>query len=229
MNPLTKSLDEVIHLVVLRAELLDHGGGEVEARAVGAVEDHLKVQPLAVVQLALEVVFHHLAGLGVLHVPEVDLLVDAAGADERCVQLLRVVGGHDHDAVGAVHDAVQHVQQPGKVKLVRRAGPARGVLDSPPAAALAVHQRGHHGQGHVRALVARAGADQRPQAIARLRAGVVIVPVVALCRSLAVNSDLFGDLGLLLLWGIAVCILGLLLPTLSFFFSDGATLGPSIP
>ena len=66
-----------------------------------------------------------------LDVAKVQLEVDTAGPDERRVQLLRVVGGHHHDAVWAVHHAVQHVEQTGQVQLVlgvlRRAsrGPGR--------------------------------------------------------------------------------------------------------
>lgn len=46
-----------------------------------------------------------------LHVAEVDLLVDSARSDEGSIEGLGVVGGHDHDAPGSVHDAVQHVQE----------------------------------------------------------------------------------------------------------------------
>ena len=49
-------------------------------------------------------------------VAEQHLLVDAAGPDERRVELFRMVGRHDDDAVGAVHHAVEHVKQPGEVE-----------------------------------------------------------------------------------------------------------------
>jgi len=39
------------------------------------------------------------------------LLIDAAWADERRIQLLRVISGQHHYAVGAVHHAVKHIQQ----------------------------------------------------------------------------------------------------------------------
>ena len=45
------------------------------------------------------------------HVAEVDNLVDAPWADQRGVQSLRVVRGHDHDATGGVNHSIQNVQQ----------------------------------------------------------------------------------------------------------------------
>ena len=41
------------------------------------------------------------------------LLVDAAGPDERRVQLLGVVGGQYDYPVGTVHHAVKHIQRAG--------------------------------------------------------------------------------------------------------------------
>lgn len=46
-----------------------------------------------------------------LHVAEVDLLVDATGPDEGSVQGLRVVGSHDDDSVRRVDDTVEYVQE----------------------------------------------------------------------------------------------------------------------
>ena len=65
-----------------------------------------------------KVVCHHGQCLLALDAAHVDLLVDAAGADEGGVQLLGVVGGHDDNAVGRVHHPVQHVEQPSQVQLV---------------------------------------------------------------------------------------------------------------
>ena len=56
-------------------------------------------------------------------VAEVDHLVDAAGAHERLVQLLGIVGRHEHDAPFLRRDAVQHVEQPRE-----RAVPAPAVV-----------------------------------------------------------------------------------------------------
>ena len=42
---------------------------------------------------------------------KVDLFVYATRADKGSIKLLGVVGGHDDDAPGGVHDSVQDVQQ----------------------------------------------------------------------------------------------------------------------
>lgn len=46
-----------------------------------------------------------------LHVAEVNLLVDAPRSNQRGVQSIGEVGGHDHDAPGRIHHPIQHIQK----------------------------------------------------------------------------------------------------------------------
>lgn len=54
----------------------------------------------------------HLFRLGRLQVPQVDDLVDTTWSNESWIQLLGVIGGHDQDAVGAIDDSIQNIEQP---------------------------------------------------------------------------------------------------------------------
>mmetsp|Transcript_39395 Transcript_39395/g.118957 ORF Transcript_39395/g.118957 Transcript_39395/m.118957 type:complete len:258 (+) Transcript_39395:564-1337(+) len=111
-NERVQSQQELVHGVMLGAELLDLGG----SKDVWG-EHHAQFQTLRLAHVA-KVVLHHLLRLGQQQVAEQHLLVDAAGPDERRVELFRMVGRHDDDAVGAVHHAVEHVKQPGEVEPV---------------------------------------------------------------------------------------------------------------
>ena len=44
------------------------------------------------------------------HPPD-HLFVDAPGPDEGRIELLWVIGGHDHDAVGCIHHTIQHIEK----------------------------------------------------------------------------------------------------------------------
>mmetsp|Transcript_3462 Transcript_3462/g.7547 ORF Transcript_3462/g.7547 Transcript_3462/m.7547 type:complete len:243 (-) Transcript_3462:442-1170(-) len=134
--PSLQLLHQVRHLIVLGTQSLQLSRGH------HPVHKH-SAQPLLHAllqrQAAGEVVPQHGLGLRQAHASKVDLAVDAAGADQGRVQLLRVVGGHHHDAPLSVHHAVQGVEQACQVECVAAAaahgrtrheelleGPARG-------------------------------------------------------------------------------------------------------
>mmetsp|Transcript_13027 Transcript_13027/g.36700 ORF Transcript_13027/g.36700 Transcript_13027/m.36700 type:complete len:298 (+) Transcript_13027:150-1043(+) len=110
--------DKLLLTLHLGGQPLERGGRDLEGVA-GHDGLHLGARgrrALAVIQLD-----ERADGVGAA-VGEVDLAVDAARADERWVEQLRVVGGHDHDAVLGLERAVQGVEQAGQRELVRLGG-----------------------------------------------------------------------------------------------------------
>mmetsp|Transcript_40908 Transcript_40908/g.119454 ORF Transcript_40908/g.119454 Transcript_40908/m.119454 type:complete len:659 (-) Transcript_40908:133-2109(-) len=122
-----EGFDHIQDGVMLGRELFDLCRRQVECRnALASVaedgsahtRDELRAEALLAVLLQLEIVVDHVDHIWPLHVPEQQLLVDPARADECRVEDLGMVGRHHHDALRRVNDAIKHIEQPRKVELV---------------------------------------------------------------------------------------------------------------
>eukprot|EP00658_Telonema_sp_P-2_P016204 TRINITY_DN16272_c0_g2_i1.p2 TRINITY_DN16272_c0_g2~~TRINITY_DN16272_c0_g2_i1.p2 ORF type:complete len:103 (+),score=27.81 TRINITY_DN16272_c0_g2_i1:752-1060(+) len=60
---------------------------------------------------------HHIKQLTVLHESEVKGSIDTARADESRVQLVGVIGSHQHDTSGGINNTVKDIEKACKVKV----------------------------------------------------------------------------------------------------------------
>mmetsp|Transcript_3472 Transcript_3472/g.7579 ORF Transcript_3472/g.7579 Transcript_3472/m.7579 type:complete len:241 (-) Transcript_3472:1262-1984(-) len=107
---------QLIHQLLRSGEVSTHGFQL--SRGQSLVNEHGSQHLLRLRRHRAKVVPHHLEGLAGAHAAHVDLLVDTARSDERGVQLLGVIGGHDDDAVGCVNHSIQDVQDAGQAQLI---------------------------------------------------------------------------------------------------------------